>query len=99
MTEFMKARIYVIERGISDGTRPGDPVTREELWTMLHRTYTRRLTLRRIAKHASYAAAVLCFFGAAAACGESNHADGVIIAVMVAFLVGMAVFGLLGELL
>lgn len=28
---------WVVEQGISDGTRPKDPVTREELWTMLYR--------------------------------------------------------------
>ena len=28
---------FVIENGISDGTRPKDLVTREELWTMLKR--------------------------------------------------------------
>lgn len=28
---------FVIENGISDGARPGDPVTREEMWTMLER--------------------------------------------------------------
>ena len=28
---------WVIENNISDGTRPKDPVTREELWTMLYR--------------------------------------------------------------
>jgi hypothetical protein len=26
----------VTENGISDGTRPKDTITREELWTMLH---------------------------------------------------------------
>lgn len=54
-----------------------------------------RRNLRRIAKHASYTAAVICFFGAAAVCGESNYPDGVIVAVMAAFLVGMAVFGMI----
>lgn len=28
---------WVVEKGISDGTRPKDPVTREEVWTMLYR--------------------------------------------------------------
>ena len=28
---------FVVENGISDGTRPKDPVTREEVWTMLQR--------------------------------------------------------------
>lgn len=28
---------WVIEKGISDGRDPKEPVTREQLWTMLHR--------------------------------------------------------------
>jgi len=32
-----EARAWAIERGITDGTRPKDPVTREEVWTMLWR--------------------------------------------------------------
>lgn len=28
---------FVVKNKISDGTRPKEPVTREELWTMLHR--------------------------------------------------------------
>ena len=32
-----KAREWVMERGISDGERPLDKVTREELWVMLYR--------------------------------------------------------------
>jgi len=32
-----KAWKWVVEKKISDGTRPKDPVTREELWTMLWR--------------------------------------------------------------
>src|SRR5690554_5620733 len=31
--EFAAAREWVIEQGISDGSRPQDPVTREEVWT------------------------------------------------------------------
>lgn len=31
------AHAWVIEQGISDGERPRDPVTRQELWTMLER--------------------------------------------------------------
>lgn len=31
------SQAWVIEQGISDGTRPKDQVTREEVWTMLHR--------------------------------------------------------------
>jgi len=32
-----EAQAFVIEKGISDGTRPQDNVTREELWVMLQR--------------------------------------------------------------
>jgi N-acetylmuramoyl-L-alanine amidase len=32
-----EAQKFVIDKGISDGTRPKDTVTREEMWTMLHR--------------------------------------------------------------
>jgi hypothetical protein len=32
---------WVMAEGISDGTRPHDPVTREELWTMLYRAYSK----------------------------------------------------------
>ena len=35
--EAEKAREWVMERGISDGERPLDKVTREELWVMLYR--------------------------------------------------------------
>lgn len=31
------AKAWAIERGISDGERPTDPVTREEVWVMLYR--------------------------------------------------------------
>jgi len=31
------ARDWAVSRGITDGTRPKDPVTREEVWTMLYR--------------------------------------------------------------
>lgn len=31
------AQSWVMEQGISDGKRPRDPVTRQEVWTMLHR--------------------------------------------------------------
>lgn len=31
------ARLWVIDEGISDGTRPQDPVTREDVWLMLYR--------------------------------------------------------------
>jgi N-acetylmuramoyl-L-alanine amidase len=32
-----EARNWAIAKGITDGSRPKEPVTREELWTMLHR--------------------------------------------------------------
>jgi hypothetical protein len=32
-----EAHKWVIAKGVSDGTRPHDPVTREEVWVMLHR--------------------------------------------------------------
>ena len=32
-----EAHKWAVERGITDGTRPKDPVTREEVWTMLFR--------------------------------------------------------------
>lgn len=35
--EAQRAREWVIARGISDGTRPDDFVTRQELWVMLYR--------------------------------------------------------------
>ena len=33
------AERIVQEKGISDGTRPKDAVTREEVWTMLYRAF------------------------------------------------------------
>jgi len=35
--EFAEARVWAVEQGITDGSRPKDTVTREELWTMLYR--------------------------------------------------------------
>ena len=35
--EFAEARDWAVSRGITDGTRPKEPVTREEVWTMLYR--------------------------------------------------------------
>jgi len=35
--EFVAAREWAVEQGITDGSRPKDTVTREELWTMLYR--------------------------------------------------------------
>jgi N-acetylmuramoyl-L-alanine amidase len=32
-----EARDWAVKHGITDGTRPTDPVTREEVWTMLYR--------------------------------------------------------------
>ena len=38
VSEFAKeAHEWVVKQGISDGSRPNDNVTREEVWTMLHR--------------------------------------------------------------
>jgi len=37
--EFVAAREWAVENGITDGSRPKDTVTREELWTMLHRAF------------------------------------------------------------
>jgi len=38
VSEWAKAaRDWAVSRGITDGTRPKDPVTREEVWTMLWR--------------------------------------------------------------
>lgn len=34
-----EAREWAMEKGITDGTRPKDPVTREEVWTMLYRAF------------------------------------------------------------
>ena len=34
-----EAHKWAVERGITDGTRPKDPVTREEVWTMLYRAF------------------------------------------------------------
>ena len=36
------AQKWAMDKGISDGSRPRDIVTREELWTMLYRLETRR---------------------------------------------------------
>lgn len=35
--EAARAREWVIEQGISDGSRPNDPATRQEVWVMLYR--------------------------------------------------------------
>lgn len=37
--EFAAAREWAVEQGITDGSRPKDTVTREELWTMLYRAF------------------------------------------------------------
>mgnify|MGYP001159215432 CR=1 FL=1 len=39
--EFDRARKWVVEQGITDGSRPQDPVTREEVWVMLYRALGR----------------------------------------------------------
>lgn len=41
-TDFEEARKWVMENRISDGSRPKDPVTREELWAMLYRLEKRK---------------------------------------------------------
>lgn len=33
----IEARAALMDKGITDGSRPRDPVTREEVWSMLHR--------------------------------------------------------------
>lgn len=37
------ARQWVMQAGISDGTRPKEPVTREEVWTMMYRFSKQKL--------------------------------------------------------
>lgn len=37
--EFAAAREWAVEQGITDGSRPKDTVTREELWVMLYRAF------------------------------------------------------------
>ena len=37
--EFAAARKWAVEQGITDGTRPKESVTREEVWTMLYRAF------------------------------------------------------------
>jgi lysozyme len=37
VSSFQKAQTWVKENGISDGSRPKDPVTREEVWEMIKR--------------------------------------------------------------
>jgi hypothetical protein len=34
-----ESQAWVMEKGISDGTRPRDPVTREEVWVMMQRVH------------------------------------------------------------
>ncbi len=36
---YAEDQAWVQEMGISDGTRPGDPCTRAELWATVHRVY------------------------------------------------------------
>lgn len=38
---YTDAQKWVVENGISDGTRPNDITTRAEVWTMLHRLYNK----------------------------------------------------------
>lgn len=39
LNEFEEAKNKMVALGVTDGTRPKDNVTREELWTMLNRLY------------------------------------------------------------
>lgn len=36
---FPDAQKFVKEKGISDGSKPKEPITREQVWAMLHRAY------------------------------------------------------------
>lgn len=38
---FPDAQKFVKEKGISDGSNPKEPITREQVWAMLHRAYTK----------------------------------------------------------
>lgn len=38
---YADAQRWVVENGIADGTRPEEPATRAEVWTMLQRLYTK----------------------------------------------------------
>jgi N-acetylmuramoyl-L-alanine amidase len=38
-SEFAEARVWAVEQGITDGSRPKDTVTREDLWVMLYRAF------------------------------------------------------------
>lgn len=62
------------------------------------RKYAKR-TLRKIAMRTSYTLSALCFLGAAITCGDSDYPIKVIVAIMVAFLVGMMAFYKLAEVL
>lgn len=55
--------------------------------------------LRKIAMRTSYTLSALCFLGAAITCGDSDYPIKVIVAIMVAFLVGMMAFYKLAEVL
>ena len=41
LSEFEEAKNKMVALGVTDGSRPKDNVTREEVWTMLHRLYTK----------------------------------------------------------
>ena len=36
---YSEAQRWAVEKGVTDGTRPNDPTTRAEVWTMLQRLY------------------------------------------------------------
>ncbi|ODU54413.1 MAG: hypothetical protein ABT01_08600 [Clostridium sp. SCN 57-10] len=56
-------------------------------------------TLRKIAVRTSYTLSALCFVGMVIAGGDSDYPIKVIVAIMVAFLVGMMLFYKLAEVL
>ena len=39
---YTDAQRWAVENGIADGTRPNDPTTRAEVWTMLQRLYNKK---------------------------------------------------------
>lgn len=39
---YTDAQRWAVENGITDGTRPNDPTTRAEVWTMLQRLYNKK---------------------------------------------------------
>lgn len=41
ISEFEKAKQFVIDNGISDGSNPTENITREQVWTMIYRFYNK----------------------------------------------------------